>query len=188
MIKIRRNTFETNSSSTHSICISKKPVITGSNICFNIGEFGWGNESVNPANYLYTAILELDDDEHTMLNKLKSILKKNGIGYRFEAPKYGKWGEHSYLEYGYIDHVYEAREFVTAVLNDEDLLMRYLFGDSAVYTGNDNSSDMLDKCFSAYETIEICDNEDVPWPERNWVEISNPNHDSDNYDYFYKGN
>ena len=39
MKQIRRNVFETNSSSTHSIAISKKPAVIGNHIHFCIGEF-----------------------------------------------------------------------------------------------------------------------------------------------------
>ena len=55
MKQIRTSVFETNSSSTHSIAISKKPVTIGKYIYFGIGEFGWENDCVNTADYLYTA-------------------------------------------------------------------------------------------------------------------------------------
>ena len=59
--QIRSSVFETNSSSTHSIAISKAHVVAGKYISFRIGEFGWENGCADTADYLYTAILERDD-------------------------------------------------------------------------------------------------------------------------------
>lgn len=177
--QIRNSVFETNSSSTHSIAISKKPVVIGKSIHFGIGEFGWENDHVGTIDYLYTAILEQHDSD-CLLDRLKAILDSYSIEYEFEEPKY--WVADSgnkYLDEGYIDHSNETREFINAVLSDEDMLMRCLFGDSCVYTGNDNSDDYDGMCYSAYETI---------WDSSWTKQIPNPNHDSENYDYFFKGN
>lgn len=174
MKQIRQNVFETNSSSTHSICISKKPVSAdGHFIRFYIGEYGWENDCVDAADYLYTAILCMSDAEE-LLEKLRSALDRHNIAYEFEEPDYSD----GWLNNGYIDHSDETRDFVEAVLADDDMLMRCLFGDSSVYTGNDNSSDYDNMCYAAYETI---------WDD-NWKQIPNPNHNSENYDYFFKGN
>lgn len=182
--QIRNSVFETNSSSTHSIAISKKPVVIGKYIHFGIGEFGWENDCVDTADYLYTAILEQNDYRDELLGKLKEILDKYSIEYEFEEPEWHKssYNDGVWLEYGYIDHSYEVREFIFAVLNDEDLLMRYLFGDSAVYTGNDNQDSHPSGCNIADEYY---------WEEDEkgkYVEKLNPYHDPENYDYFYKGN
>lgn len=166
--QIRSSVFETNSSSTHSIAISKKKPVIGKYIHFGIGEFGWENDCVDTADYLYTAILEQDESEE-LLNKLKEILDKYSIEYEFD-----KW-----LGYGYIDHSYELREFMFAILDDEDLLMRYLFGDSMVYTGNDNQDDCPNGCNIACEKYYDYDSDKM---------VANPYHDPENYDYFYKGN
>lgn len=111
--QIRSSVFETNSSSTHSIAIPKKTVVAGEYISFSIGEFGWENDCVNTANYLYTAILEQDDRDE-LLDKLKDILNNHSIKYKFQKPKYGKSndGEYAWLEYGYIDHSDEIRDFM----------------------------------------------------------------------------
>ena len=87
MKQVRRNVFETNSSSTHSICISKAPVTAGKYIHFRIGEYGWENDCVNIADYLYTAILEQYDVDE-LLKKLKDILDSYSIEYEFEKPNY----------------------------------------------------------------------------------------------------
>lgn len=85
--QIRNSVFETNSSSTHSIAISKKPVVIGKFIKFNIGEFGWENDCVDTADYLYTAILDQDDDvRNDLLDRLKGILDKHSIEYEFAEP------------------------------------------------------------------------------------------------------
>lgn len=176
-MQIRSSVFETNSSSTHSIAISKRPVVIGKYINFGIGEFGWENGTADTADYLYTAILEQNNSSE-LLNKLKDILDKYSIEYKFEEPSYS---DYEYLDYGYIDHGYELGEFLNAVLNNEDLLMRYLFGDSTVYTGNDNQDSDPSGCDIADEYY---------WTEENgkYVEKLNPYHDSVNYEYFYKGN
>lgn len=187
MKQIRNNVFETNSSSTHSICISKKPVsVDGHFIRFHIGEYGWENDCVDAADYLYTAILEQDECDE-LLDKLKKILDKYSIKYNFEEPIYhvSSDGEDKWLEYGYIDHSYELKEFLDIILSNEDLLMRCLFGDSCVYTGNDNSSEWTDMCYSAEDTIYQHE-----WVNGRYVSesIPNPNHDETKYDYFFKGN
>ena len=56
MRQIRKGTFETNSSSTHSLAIPKDSVKYPKSISFHLGEFGWGWEEEDPADYLYTAI------------------------------------------------------------------------------------------------------------------------------------
>lgn len=95
--QIRSSVFETNSSSTHSIAIPKKPVVTGEYISFSIGEFGWENDCVDTADYLYTAILEQDDRDE-LLDKLKDILNNHSIKYKFEEPKYKKSNDGKYLK------------------------------------------------------------------------------------------
>lgn len=169
MRQIRSGVFETNSSSVHSICIQKDKNITLPNsVYFGTGEYGWEFDCVDTASYLYTLILNSEDKEEK-LNTLKSVLDKYNISYTFEEPKWG-----------YVDHSYEAVDFVDAVLNDEDLLLRCLFGTSScVYTGNDNSAEQDNMCYCADETI---------WDNEKCELVSNPNHKPDKYDYFYKGN
>jgi len=180
MKQIRRNVFETNSSSTHSICISKAPVTAGKHIYFGIGEYGWENDCVDIADYLYTAILE-QYDTNELLEKLKDMLDSHSIEYEFEEPKYetSSDGKYKWLNHGYIDHSGETREFIDAVLSDDNMLMRCLFGDSCVYTGNDNQDDNPSGC-------NIADEKYYDWEKGEMVD--NPYHDPEHYDYFYKGN
>lgn len=181
-MKIRKGTFETNSSSTHSIAISKNKVNipVGTTINFRIGEYGWEEREYGFPSYMYTTLLYNDDVES--LEKLKSILDKWGVGYKFATPKWSYWGENKenrYLENGYVDHGYEASYIMKEILNDEDLLARALFGNSTVYTGNDNSSEDDSMCYCAEKEI---------WNDEKESYIPNPNRDAEHYDYFFKGN
>lgn len=167
-ITVRNGVFETNSSSTHSIVVSKKAVTEfPKSINFYQGDFGWEFEQYSLPTYLYTAICNRDD----YIEKLKSVLDKHNIEYTFDD---------SYE--GYIDHESELEDFLEAVFSDEDLLLRCLFGDSAVYTGNDNSGyteDDADGCMIAREEYYDSDKNDY---------VNNQYHDETNYDYFFKGN
>lgn len=71
---------------------------------------------------------------------------------------------------------------VETLLENEDLLLRYLFGNSEVYTGNDNQENVPNGCDIASETF---------WKEDDmgrYKRVANPYHDPENYDYFMKGN
>lgn len=180
MFQIRKGVFETNSSSTHSICISKEPVKNlPTSVCFTVGEYGWEEDTVDDtASYLWTAIL----DGPPLLveprkERLAAALDRLGVKYYFEYPPKNK--EYGYYEYGYIDHAYECADLVEALLSNDDLLARYLFGDSVIYTGNDNCNEPGDLCYSAEEDI---------WDEYTEEDIPNPNYHPDKYTYFFKGN
>lgn len=151
--QIRCNVFETNSSSTHAICITRKDVDTSNlpnHITFTHGEFGWEFEvhegTWNKASYLYQAICDLcygnNEKKEEMLNTLESLLKEYGIECEFEPDKDKEYGD------GYIDHSSETAEFVNAVLTDSDKLIKYLFGDSIIITGNDNTDEYSDYMYT----------------------------------------
>lgn len=185
MIQIRQGVFETNSSSTHSICIPKKCDKIINHVDFRIGEYGWENDEADPASYLYTGTLYAyeKDKAQEIINKIANILSTNGISFTFEKPKWNTWGEYQYLENGYVDHGEQLIPFIQAVVNDEDTLLRYL-SKGIVYTGNDNESEL--KCYAAYEYLsDSYIDADGRWHDK---EIPNPYHDSENYDYFFKGN
>lgn len=192
MRQIRQNTFETNSSSTHSICISKNPVVDVRNkhVYFGSGEFGWSTDTVtDTASYLYTAMVTAYSPQEfrEKLEKLKNILDKYGITYDFspvEEIKSDYNPDYSYLvftrdEYASVDHAAECIPFIESLLNDEDMLLRYLFGDSCIYTGNDNSNEYGDDCYRAFDTI---------WDDEKCEDVPNYKHDEEHYDYFFKGN
>ena len=124
MIQIRRNVFETNSSSTHSLAVPQDYNtynIKKKKINFHLGYYGRPSKPVkaNPADYLYTAIMQdicwfmwgdgftkeardaiiLSSDTPdwrkycpeavNRLNKLKAILDEYHIKYEFEEPVWG---------------------------------------------------------------------------------------------------
>lgn len=142
MIQIRSGVFETNSSSTHSIAIPRNSG-TPSRIHFYVGEFGWGFEEVDAADYFYTALYETSEtmvEFEEKLEKLKAILKSHNIEASFEDANCNE--RNGWLSYdGYIDHGYELKSFVDELLNNEDKLLRFL-GGGLVFTGNDNCDSM----------------------------------------------
>ena len=142
--QIRRSCFETNSSSTHAICITNNDVDKNNlpnHVTFTHGEFGWEfdvhEDTWTKASYLYQAICGLYDGvgagNQKYLDRITELLAQYGISCEFEPSKDG-----SYWENGYIDHVHDTSDFVEAVLANSETLLRYLFGDSMIVTGNDN--------------------------------------------------
>lgn len=143
MLQIRANVFETNSSSTHTLNISKRPVTNmPCHIDFHLGEFGWQFDDANFADYLYTAIVDLDSEfseekyvkAQERLNKIRNLLDKYGITYTFEKPRDNIWF--------YVDHAetLEMEGTLDKILDDENLLMRALMRpESVIHMGNDNS-------------------------------------------------
>lgn len=134
MKQIRQSVFETNSSSTHSICIAKNATLElPKEIHFSLGEFGWKCDTLgtlrSKASYLYTGLennKRLDD-----FNKITALLTSKGIAVTAEPAVEGNWS--------YVDHADELNEFLDAVCSDEDKLMSYLFSPlSFIITGNDN--------------------------------------------------
>jgi len=152
MKKIRMNIFETNSSSTHSICVAKNinKLNLPKEIVFKEGCFGWAYEVLNSINekasYLFTAILYNED--YDALKSVVNILKKNNINCIFEdhptlLNKNGylrkKEDIRLILEDGWIDHGDLLKDFINDVCYDENKLLNYLFSPlSFIVTGNDN--------------------------------------------------
>ena len=190
--QVRRCAFETNSSSTHAICIAKGEYRYNSfsHIDFETGEFGWENDEYDSlyrkASYLITAILSSDKDQADKnLQKLKDILDSNNIEYTLPKLKVDSWeygGETRYYYDidGYIDHSGETEDFVNDVLADSNKLFRYLFGDSMVITGNDNSDGFNDRMY-------INEGEE----KTSWGTYTNYGDlkpEFDNYEVYMKGN
>lgn len=188
--QIRRGCFETNSSSTHAICITKEGYTKSDYINFEIGKFGWEFDTYNDlysrASYLITAIFNSSKEyADEKLKQLKDILDENNIEYDIPTPKVDSWeydGETRYFYDidGYIDHVGETRTFIEAVLSDSDRLMRYLFGDSMIITGNDNSDDYSDRMY-------VNEGEEVTkWGT--YINYGGPKPEFDNFEIYEKGN
>ena len=120
MKQIRKNVFETNSSSTHSIAIPNKKFREYPNVIdFGFGDFGWETDEQDPADYLYTAIYAFysdTDEREEKLNQLKSALDYYDIRYTFEEPRIDSWGDIQ----GYVDHAGELDEVLTAVFADDE--------------------------------------------------------------------
>lgn len=149
MRKIRTGIFETNSSSVHCICI----VNSGDNIfptnkvliCIP-GEFGWEHETYfdteDKADYLLTMIYTSEHPSE-YLEKFRSILHKHGI----------ELGERR-TDWYYIDHSSQWGDTVNELLNNEELLMNFLFNpDSYVETTNDNGGS-VDELYKHAEQAE----------------------------------
>lgn len=156
--KIRHGVFETNSSSTHSICIVKDAeLIIPKSLHFDFGEFGWECDTLQSlgekASYLYTGLIANNRKEDA--DKIIQLLKDKGIEVTAEEPIFtdksytdsdGKLVEYTSGEnIGYVDHSDEMTSFLNAVCEDEGKLMRYLFSDlSFIITGNDNDDEDVD--------------------------------------------
>lgn len=174
MLKIRRNVFETNSSSVHSIVICTEPLEINYPLIavFDIGEFGWSMEVLDDswerASYFYTAACALR--QHDVKDEIINLLEPLGIECVFDeenSPVYTTYDNYRYLDNGGIDHVDECKDFVDALMNDGEKLAKFILDDrSFVVTGNDN-----------------CDDIDREWMERKEAKAAAYEHI-----VFYKGN
>ena len=149
-IQIRKGVFETNSSSTHSICIAKDAELSiPQTLDFKFGEFGWEKDTLRSTNekasYLFTALCSM-----AMINELDAIIKylqSEGIEVTCEDAEYFSYDSGDgvtrtslSIDEGYVDHVSNLKEFLDAICADTNKLMRYLFSHlSFIITGNDNN-------------------------------------------------
>lgn len=142
--QIRNGCFETNSSSTHAICIcmerlDKKRITDHVN--FKHGDFGWDfkvyKNVTDKASYLYQAICNTCSDEkkNEYINHLYSTLWKYNVDSSFDDKDEDENG----FSIGYIDHGYNLKNFVESLMHNDKRLLKYLFGDSEVITGSDNT-------------------------------------------------
>ena len=148
--QIRKNIFETNSSSTHSIVIGNNGEDIYADLPkqleFHGDEFGWEHElhtdTQSKANYLFTSLI-YTHDPYGYMERIKEILSKWGIEATFDEIVKKKY-DSGYVRYDtangdYVDHGDENTDLVKALCEDEALLMNYLFSDgSYVETSNDN--------------------------------------------------
>ena len=188
MISIRYNTFETNSSSTHSLAVPKKVEHIPSDVGFHFGDFGWQLEDdIDPADYLYTAIVTGSSEiRNKYLPKLKELMKRNNIkakyaDYELSSYKCGDSIEY-YVDsnYGYIDHGDDLVSFLEWLFEDDDRVLRFI-SDGLVFTGNDNnneSSFFINRNEKVLRDWEIGKDRTNPYYMKN----------CDDYDWFYKGN
>lgn len=150
--QVRRGVFETNSSSTHSICIAKDSELDlPQKLHFEFGEFGWEcrtfNSMTEKASYLYTGLI--DNNRKEDWAKIFELLKSKGIEVTAEEPIYVE-SEYTkgyiYVKNGgYVDHANELHGFLDAVCGEEKKLMDFLFSPlSFIITGNDNDEEDVD--------------------------------------------
>ena len=188
MISVRYNTFETNSSSTHSLAVPKKVGHIPSDVIFHFGDFGWGREDdIDPADYLYTGIVtNRQEIRDKYLPKLKDIMERNNIKAKYadyELSSYKLDDKTEYYvssDYGYVDHDYELGYFLEWLFEDDDRVLRFI-SDGLVFTGNDNDDE------SSYF---INRNKKVLYDWTTSKNRTNPYYmeNCDDYDWFYKGN
>lgn len=136
MKKTRQGVFETNSSSTHSICVAQdlELKLPGS-IHFEFGEFGWEHSTLDTisdrASYLYTGMY--GNSKQAEFAELVKLIESKGVTVTMEEVG------GSYWENGYVDHAGDLGDFIDTVIENEDTLMNFLFSDlSFIRTGNDN--------------------------------------------------
>lgn len=166
MIKIRQNVFETNSSSTHAICICTNNPNVPTKVDIKVGEFGWDRVDLTDPeeklSYLYTyltywtyyriydarnpeAIKKAKKEIGAIQDDLCDRLFKLGCWPNFETVEETLSRYENYD--AYIDHDECMDEgFVKFVLNHLD---DYLSGDSVIMLGNDNNR---------YDVFEMADN------------------------------
>ena len=194
MKQIRKNVFETNSSSCHSLVISKDdygPKHIPAYLNFNADEdYGWErscySSTEDKVSYLYTAMLncDLSAQAKEFRRKLEEDFKIKIFvpDYKRETSKYSDW--EFWNNGGSVDHAEELVPFINEILEDDDKLKRFLFDPrSCIYTGNDNGCDDDDDCYVAYvdENGEYYD-----WDiEKN---VKHPLWDGEHYEYYFKGN
>lgn len=149
--QVRKNIFETNSSSTHSIVIGNNGEDVHDGLPhvleFHGDEFGWEHrlhtDTQSKANYLFTSLV-YTNDPFTYIEKIREILSKWDVEAEFDEieKKECSNGESYYVfknGYCYVDHGDGNNELVKALCENEDLLMNYLFSNgSYVETSNDN--------------------------------------------------
>lgn len=150
--QVRKNIFETNSSSTHSIVVGNngEDIYAGlpKKLAFHGDEFGWEHElytdTQSKADYLFTSLI-YTVKPYEYRDRIKEILAKWNIETEFDDIVEIKY-ESGFTRYEvknkfcYVDHGDENQDLVKELLEDEAKLMNYLFSDgSYVETSNDNS-------------------------------------------------
>lgn len=165
MIKVRRGTFETNSSSVHAIAIQKNNNFTSIDVehgmydyseakCSSYAEtlsiypdafydeFCLYTSPRSKLSYIYTASILLDK-ENDFCKTLK-WLKEDSIKYKFY--KYKKTEKNPfnvYIDhYDYVDSKCKCvlEEFLNFVFSNKDIFYNFVFNDrSYIWTGSDGS-------------------------------------------------
>lgn len=141
---IRPGVFETNSSSTHSICISGDSncvldtlYMENETVDIFSGEFGWEVEQYNDAPtkaaYCLTYIKSHDNNENEEKMLRKVIQEVTGAKTINFVPD----GKDSFYKWGYIDH--QSEDVCGEAFESEEKLKAFIFNPhSYLITDNDN--------------------------------------------------
>ena len=142
MRKIRTRTFETNSSSVHTIIISKRDieipepceiVYQDRDFAGEIAEYwNWKDKAI----YFHVAcFLSLSSDKRELTEKYDKFLEKYGIKITCKD-NIGHRG------YSWIDHPEEITYFAEKLVDNPDILEGFIFGKySRIYTSMDGNDD-----------------------------------------------
>lgn len=152
----RRCVFETNSSSTHSICIATNrntELSYPDKLIFYCKDFGWSFDRLETpeekAAYLYASLLNLYSrgKAQEVMAFIMEALASVGVECEFDEAIYQNCGRDYYVENASVDHCGDGdlQRFVDQTTSNKGRLLRYLFSkDSFVLTGNDNSDTDVD--------------------------------------------
>lgn len=132
MIKIRRNVFETNSSSMHSLSVigsDRVSTLTTSKdgiIVVGEGEFGWGYDTLTtPSEKLSYLVTEYSGQEE-MIDMIKEAVK-DYTGLTMAV----------YEDEGYIDH--QSQGMISEYVSDKQSIIDLVFNDkNVIIIDNDN--------------------------------------------------
>ena len=181
-MQIRQGVFETNSSSIHAICISKDHDVDKLDFPLSIefvrDEFGRWNDKLSDthekASYLYEAILGIyKNNADEKLRHIENVLSKCGITCSFEDSSYG-----------YIDHVIsgDLKCWIEEMMNDDEMLLTYLFGDAFIITGNDEDGIIDEILHNGVTKV------DTDWRSYTEYDFDHYKSEFDSYDIYEKVN
>ena len=176
-VQVRQGLFETNSSSTHAICIAKKELNDNyklpKSIEFNLDGFGWEIEEYrdiySKANYLYTGYVEVigsklyheEREKNEFYRGWKECEVKASLIFKDKIKELLPDIECEFEDventktYYYIDHSEDGIDsFINYVLSSRENLIAYLVNDnSTIFTGNDNDDDGNVKDYNLNELL-----------------------------------
>lgn len=154
-VQVRQGTFETNSSSTHSLCINGENtlnLVKSLNVKFD--SWGWEEDVIDTpdekASYIYTAIYDRYYDEpelrDSLLNKFKETLESLCPNVTYEVYDENMWCG--------IDHSSEFGSDIQEII-EYGLLADLIFNQrSVIITGNDNDDEFQpDELYMTYKKI-----------------------------------
>ena len=140
-VSYRNGVFETNSSSVHAIVINKQnmAVNNGSIVTVKPGDYGWEFEEYRTPsqkiNYLWTAIVDNKENLESWKEYLREALELSDGVVFIDEP------EDSIMDT--VDHAEELKDLLKTLRKDPKLLMKFVFGDSYIVTGNDNTTEEM---------------------------------------------